>query len=97
MNRARSLSLILVTLAVLAAGAAPAAAEPAELTWRDAPAVVFDVLLLRPLSAIATIAGVPLFVASVPFVAPAGAIMTSLDVFILAPFDYTIERPLGDF
>jgi len=57
MNRARSLSLILVTLAVLA----------------------------------------PLFVASVPFVAPAGAIMTSLDVFILAPFDYTIERPLGDF
>ncbi len=97
MSRARSLFVIFVTLALLAGGTAAAAAEPSDLTWRDAPAVAFDVLLLRPLSAIATIVGVPFFVASVPFVAPAGEIMTSLDVFILAPAEYTITRPLGDF
>ncbi len=97
MHRARSLFVIFVTLALLFGGAAPAVAEATDLTWRDAPAVAFDIVLLRPLSAIATIVGVPFFVASVPFVAPAGEIMTSLDVFILAPADYTIRRPLGDF
>ena len=97
MSRARSPFVIFVTLALLVGGTAPAVAEPSGLTWRDAPAVAFDVLLLRPLSAIATIVGVPFFVASVPFVAPAGEIMTSLDVFILAPGDYTITRSLGDF
>ena len=97
MSRARSKFVIFVTLALLLGGTTPALAEPSDLTWRDAPAVAFDVLLLRPLSAIATIAGVPFFVASLPFVAPAGEIMTSLDVFVLAPAEYTITRPLGDF
>ena len=97
MSRMRSLFMIFVTLAIVVASSAPVAAESADLGWRDAPAVAFDVLLLRPLSAVATIAGVPLFVASLPFVAPAGAIMTSLDVLILTPADYTIDRPLGDF
>ena len=97
MSRVRSPFVIFVTLALLLGGTAPALAEPSDLSWRDAPAVAFDVLLLRPLSAISAIVGVPFFVASVPFVAPAGEIMTSLDVFILAPADYTITRPLGDF
>ncbi len=97
MSRARSLFVIFVTLALLVGGTAPAVAETSDLTWRDAPAVAFDVMLLRPLSAVATILGVPFFLASVPFVAPAGEIMTSLDVFILAPAEYTITRPLGDF
>ena len=97
MSRARSPLLIFVTLALLVGGAAPALAEPSDLTWRDAPAVAFDILLLRPLSATAAIVGVPFFVAAVPFAAPAGEIMTSFDVFVLAPTDYTIKRPLGDF
>jgi hypothetical protein len=95
MIRARAHFVILVSLAVLLAGSAPAAAS--DLTWGDAPAVAFDVLLLRPLSAIATLAGTPLFLASLPFVAPTGKIMTSLDVFVLTPGDYTLTRPLGDF
>lgn len=96
MSRAKFLLATTMTLALLLGPAVPAAAE-SDLTWGDAPAVVFDVVLLRPLSAVATIVGVPFFVASVPFVAPAGEIMTSLDVFVLAPADYTIKRPLGDF
>ena len=97
MIRARSLFLIFVTSALLAASALPAAADPDELTWQDAPAVAFDLVLLRPLSAVATIVGAPLFVASLPFVAPTGRIMESLDVFILTPADYTVTRRLGDF
>ncbi len=98
MSRTRSLLLSLVTLA-LVVGATPAAAADAsqDLTWDDAPSVVFDVMLLRPLSAVAAIVGVPFFVASVPFVAYEGEILTSWDVFVLAPYDYAINRPLGDF
>ncbi len=33
--------------ALLFGGAAPAVAEATDLTWRDAPAVAFDVMLLR--------------------------------------------------
>ena len=97
MTRARSLFLIFVTSALLAANPVSAADDPNELGWQVAPAVAFDVMLLRPLSAVATIVGAPLFVASLPFVAPAGRIMESLDVFILTPADYTVTRPLGDF
>lgn len=98
MTPVRSLFLIFATSALLVASTLPvAAADPDELTWQDAPAVALDVLLLRPLSAVATIAGAPLFVASLPFVAPAGRIMESLDVFVLTPADYTISRSLGDF
>ena len=39
----------------------------------------------------------PMFVASVPFVAASGELLTSWDVFVLAPADYTFRRPLGDF
>jgi hypothetical protein len=96
MNRAKCLLATAMTLALLL-GAPVAAAAASDLSWQDAPAVVFDVMILRPLSAIATIVGAPLFVATVPFVALEGQIMTSLDVFVLAPADYTITRPLGDF
>jgi len=92
--RRASVASVLLSLCVLAA---PAGAEQPDLTWADAPAVAFDVALLRPLSAVATVAGVPLFVATAPFAAVAGQFMASLDVFVLAPADYTFRRPLADF
>jgi len=97
MIRARSLFLSVVTSALWVAGPVSAEPDPDELTWQDAPAVAFDVMLLRPLSAVATIVGAPLFVASLPFVAPSGRVMESLDVFVLTPADYTVTRRLGDF
>ena len=93
---------VTITAATLLLGADPAAAVDAatarpELTWDDAPAVAFDVGLLRPLSAVATIAGVPFFLASAPFAAISGDLMASWDVFVLAPYDYTVRRKLADF
>jgi hypothetical protein len=83
-----------------AVGAEPvvAAAErgaPSDRT--EIPAAVLDILVLRPLAAAATVAGLPMFIASVPFVAASGELLTSWDVFVLAPADYTFRRPLGDF
>lgn len=88
-----------LTLAAVLLFAPAAQADPQQpdLTWADAPAVAFDVAVLRPLSAVATVVGVPLFVATAPFAAVAGQFMASLDVFVLAPADYTFRRPLADF
>ncbi len=79
------------------AGAVDATTTAPELTWNDAPAIAFDVGLLRPFSAIRTIVGVPFFLASAPFAAIAGELTTSWDVFVLEPYDYTVRRELADF
>ena len=76
----------------VAAGRAAPSKDKTEI-----PAAVLDILVLRPLAAAATVAGLPMFIASVPFVAASGELLTSWDVFVLAPAEYTFRRPLGDF
>jgi hypothetical protein len=91
---------LVVGSTVPAAGNEPAAAAvdaAAPYDWTEIPAATLDILVLRPLAAAATLAGLPMFVASVPFVAASGELLTSWDVFVLAPADYTFRRPLGDF
>jgi hypothetical protein len=60
-------------------------------------APVFDLIVLRPLGAAAMVVGVPFFVASAPFVGPTGGLPRAFDVFVYAPVDYTLLRPLGEF
>lgn len=61
------------------------------------PETMFEVALLRPLGALATAAGFPLFLVSVPFMAPSGEIDWAWDVFVMAPYEYTFERPFREF
>jgi hypothetical protein len=58
---------------------------------------IFDALVLRPFGAVATLGGAIFFVISVPMVAPAKNIDVTRDIFLLGPYDYTFERPLGEF
>lgn len=62
----------------------------------------FDVIVLRPMSAMALAVGSVFFVASVPFVAPFGGgrfegVRSAWSAFVYAPYEYTVLRPLGDF
>lgn len=93
-------------LAALLVGSPPAVAVAADAVegesgesfdWVRVPEVVFDALILRPLGFAATVGGLPMFVASTPLLAPSGDLLTSWDVFVLAPAEYTFTRPLGDF
>jgi hypothetical protein len=87
-------------LALAAAGPATGAeggAAPAGVTPEEIGAKVLDVAVLRPLGAIATVAGFAFFVASLPIAAPTLEIDTTWDVFVLAPADYTFVRPIGEF
>ena len=41
--------------------------------------------------------GAVFFCASAPFVWPSDGLQTAYDVFVYAPYEYTILRPLGEF
>ncbi|MEE3328906.1 MAG: hypothetical protein VX252_16320 [Myxococcota bacterium] len=58
----------------------------------------FDVLVLRPLGAVALVGGAALFVPAVIFTAPGGSegVKDSLDIFVQTPWRDLAERPLGD-
>jgi hypothetical protein len=78
--------------------------RPAAVTFAEVGAAALDIAVLRPLGAVASVAGFAFFLASTPLVAPSGRIGTigdrigrTWDVFVLAPVDYTFRRPLGDF
>ena len=58
-------------------------------------ASTLDVVLIRPLGALATAVGLSMFVVSSPFVAPSRDFGTSWDIFVVGPFEYTFQRPVG--
>lgn len=57
----------------------------------------FDVLILRPLGAAATVGGFGAFLLTAPLLAPSWEIPYGWDNFVVGPYEYTVERPLGDF
>ena len=89
-------AVLALTTAGPATGA-EAAAVQAGVTPQGIGAQVLDVVLLRPLGAVATVAGFAFFVASLPIVAPTREIGWTWDIFVLAPAEYTFVRSLGDF
>jgi hypothetical protein len=60
-------------------------------------AIAFDVILVRPISALALVAGCSFFAISAPLVAPAEGLQGSLETFVYPQYDYTVKRKLGEF
>lgn len=84
---------------------APADAATLSQTTDDASsggagwgARIFDAAVLRPLGALSLVGGSIFFVVTSPLVLPSRIIdfETSWDVFVVAPWEYTVERPLGE-
>jgi hypothetical protein len=61
--------------------------------------VLMDVLVVRPFAFIGTAVGAILFVPAAALTSPGGmdSIQTALDQFVLVPWEYAAERPLGEF
>jgi len=59
---------------------------------------IVDAVVLRPLGALSLVGGAVFFVVTSPLVLVSGVIdyPTSWDVMVMAPWEYTVERPLGD-
>jgi hypothetical protein len=63
---------------------------------RSGGAMAVDVLLLRPLGLVATVAGAVLYVVSLPFSSAGGNAEEARQKLVEAPADYTFQRPLGE-
>lgn len=74
----------------VAGSAAPPHEEP------TAGAMAFDLLIVRPIGLVTTVAGAGLFVLSVPFSAIQGkSPLDAADTLVLEPVRFTFTRPLG--
>jgi hypothetical protein len=93
-RRIRTAGITLVALLLLAAP--PAQAAP---NWSDLGSKTFDVLVLRPLGTVGTIAGFALFLPTALIASPGGedSIIEAWDLFVGSPAQAAFQRPLGDF
>lgn len=85
-------------LAALCITGLMAASVPAYAEYEndiDEGAVVFDVLLARPLGLASLVIGTGVFIISLPFTVPSWSIGTAADKLIAEPFKFTFARPIG--
>lgn len=100
MGTFRKQSLVFLLAAVLVFTWATFPALAAEKKYvvgedRNAPAMIFDILLLRPLGLVGLAVGTAVFVVSLPFSALGGNTGEAAKKLVVAPAKYTFTRPLG--
>lgn len=88
--------LAALCLAVLLAGSSVAAEMPEPTPEPSDSAVVFDVLLIRPLSLASLAVGSGIFIVGLPFTVPTGSLGVSAKRLIGDPFWHTFMRPIGE-
>ncbi|MEE9613578.1 MAG: hypothetical protein V3W31_01320 [Thermodesulfobacteriota bacterium] len=59
-------------------------------------AMIFDVLLVRPLGIVASVFGTGLFIVSLPFTIPTKSVKMAGKKLVSEPLAYTFKRPVGD-
>ncbi|ATE61103.1 hypothetical protein [Thauera sinica] len=94
-NRVQALSLI---AALALSPVAPVAAQQNDTVTGDRGGdMAVDLVVVRPLGIIATVIGTAGFVLALPFTVPSGSAGDTAREWVAAPFEYTFNRPLGDF
>jgi hypothetical protein len=56
-----------------------------------------DIVAVRPLGLVSTIAGCALYVVALPFSLPAGNAASVWESTVVKPAKFTFARPVGDF
>lgn len=86
-------AIAFLVVCALIAGTAQAFAEPP----KDGMAIVADVLIVRPVGLVAGVFGSVMFIVSLPFSIPSDSVGTAGKLLVADPFEFTFQRPLGDF
>jgi hypothetical protein len=60
-------------------------------------AAIGDVVVVRPVSFVATVLGSVFFVVALPFAAASKSTKDTANVLVVEPAEYTFTRPVGDF
>ena len=87
---------LVILLAITFVFAGEVNANPAG-SGEDAPAIIADVFICRPLGLIALTGGRGLYVLSLPFTIPAKGKEAAKRTLVLYPYHYTFTRQLGEF
>ena len=87
---------VVVLLAVTLLSAGEVNANPAG-SGKDAPAIIADIFIFRPIGILALAGGSALYVLSLPFTVPAKGKEAAKRTLILYPYHYTFIRQLGEF
>jgi hypothetical protein len=87
---------VVILLAVTLLFAGEVNANPAG-SGKDAPAIIADIFICRPLGILALAGGSALYVLSLPFTVPAKGKEAAKRTLILYPYHYTFIRQLGEF
>ena len=100
MGTFRKQSLVFLLAAVLAFTWAASPALAAEKKYavgedRNAPAMMFDLVVLRPLGLAGFAVGTAFFIVSLPFSVLGGNTGEAARKLVLVPAKYTFTRPLG--
>jgi hypothetical protein len=94
----KSLVLVVVaSLLIIPFGSAAIAQEYFEAENPSGGAMMFDLLVVRPVALIATAVGAVTFVLSSPFSALGDNIDAAGQKLVKEPAAYTFKRPLGEF
>lgn len=94
------LAAITVLMASLMMGPLAPAAPAAEHMEREKPTggmMMWDTVALRPIGICATAIGSVVWLVSYPFALLGGNTEESTDALVRAPYEWTFERPLGEF
>ncbi len=63
----------------------------------DAPMMIADVIIARPVGLVSTVVGTALFIVALPFTIPSSSVAPVARALVAAPFKFTFKRPVGDF
>lgn len=82
---------------LLSASIPTSAQQPGTVTGDRGSDMTADLLIVRPLGIVGTVIGAVAFVISLPFTLPTGSAGDAAHEMVGKPFEYTFNRPLGDF
>jgi hypothetical protein len=96
----RKIVVVVLLIAALSIGPLCPAAFADDYLEREKPTggmMMWDTLAMRPIGMVATALGSVVWLVSYPFAALGGNTNESTEALVVAPFEWTFDRPLGQF
>jgi len=100
MTTIQNLKRTIVTIswvALMAGGGAAMAQEDFGSDHVDSGGMLADLFIVRPVALAGTVLGTAVFLVALPFTLPSRNVEDTANAFVARPFEYTFNRPLGDF
>ena len=89
--------MLVLAMLMLPLGSAALAQEYIESDEASGDAMIYDFVIVRPISAVATLASTTVYILSLPFSALGGNSDEAAEKLVKEPFEWTFDRPLGEF